>query len=292
MLALQRLRSGREASAFLIPADPHSASLNGESETASAPATNSPQEEGTRTLKELESVAHLLVTGGSRQYNLRRNLSSQQFGYEATLHSIIEFLTQEGPKYLLGALIALFVEQIFRSWRKKRLSIEPGCLPSFTMTFKEGKLEARVFGKYSVLNLSDLPVNLIHYNFLLYNAASRALQFNLAKANVPLENWFRETVIPPNTETVLVGETEWLIGLVRCWARRLPVFLWLEVLGHARIGSRSILQYKATLYVLWGLDKEANEAMYRATGLRVGARLARTLAGPGKLLHRRKGRDI
>jgi hypothetical protein len=212
--------------------------------------------------------------------------------FRAKLHSLIELLRQDGLKYLLGALIALFVEQFFKSWRKKRLSVESACLPTFRLAVKGGMLEARVFGKYSVLNLSDLPVNIVHYNFLLYNAASRALQFNLGKANVPLEKWFEEMVIPPDTEAVLVAQDEWLIGPDRCWVNKLPSFLWFEVLGQARIASRSVLQYKATLYRLSYWDKTSEEAMYVATNIRVGARLARTLAGPGKLLHRRKGREI
>lgn len=205
---------------------------------------------------------------------------------------MIHLLIEHGPTLVAGALITILVQESLKVRRKKRLTIEAARLPTFRLTVKDGTLEARVFGNYSLLNLSDLPVNVIHYNFLLYNVASRALQFNLGRSNVPLEKWFEEIVIPPSAEVALVEQDEWLIGADRCWVKKLPTFLWFEVLEHARIGSRKVLRYRARLYIVSYWSRESREAMYRVTRIEFPARWARLLALPGKLVHRRRGREI
>lgn len=208
------------------------------------------------------------------------------------MHSILLLIIREGPKYLLAAVIGVLVGDVLKAWRKKRFSIESARLPSFTLSIKGGLLEVRVFGKYSVLNLSDVPANLSHYNFMLYNMASRAFQCNLGRSNVPLGKWFEEAVIPPNAEVVLVSDEQWLIGVDRCWIRMLPAFLWLEILEHARIGSRDKLRYRARLYVRWYWSSELQQAHYRKTMIEIRARWARLLAVPGKLIHRYRGKPI
>jgi len=69
--------------------------------------------------------------------------------------------------------------------RMRRMIIGPGGMPRFTLTMTQGGIEMKMLGDYSVMNHSDLPVNLQFpkASLLGFNRASRAFQFKVNPRN-------------------------------------------------------------------------------------------------------------
>jgi hypothetical protein len=192
--------------------------------------------------------------------------------------------------YAVAALVGVVVTELTRRIARKRVVVETAQLPGFAVSLKEGVLSFRLSGKYSILNLSHLPINIVLFNVMVYNAASRAFQCNIGKLNVPFGEWFKEVLVPPDVEAALLSQENSGLTIERFHTRGIPSFIWFETLEEIRIGSRRRFRNRARLYWMCYWFEERGEGFYIPSWLDVDATLARIFALPGKWLYYRKTR--
>lgn len=195
---------------------------------------------------------------------------------------------------IIGTLVSLWLNELTRVFRMKRLLLGPAMLPSFELAFHDEHIELRMFGDYGIINLSDLPININRPHLLGYNFASRAFQFKVMPRSTELdfkkrlESLFERIQVPPKSEIVLIAEKACSIEIERCHVRSLPTFLWLETLELVRIGSRNEYRHRSYLYSASYYSKSERKVWYRPTGREISSIQARCFALPGKLLYRRR----
>ena len=180
----------------------------------------------------------------------------------------------------------------------KRLLLGPAMLPSFELAAGDDHIELRMFGDYGIINMSDLPINVDRPHLLGYNFASRAFQFKVRPRNDEpdfrkrLESLFEKIQVPSKSEIVLIAEKACSIEIERCDVRSFPMFLWLETLELVRIGSKTQYRGRAYLYSASYYSRAERKIWYRPTGKEISSKYARYFALPGKLLYRRKLKEL
>ncbi|MGB7621955.1 MAG: hypothetical protein WBN92_06355, partial [Terriglobia bacterium] len=176
-----------------------------------------------------------------------------------------------------AALIALFVSEITRVRRKRRL-LQDEVMPPLEVRFKGGEVSVSIQGNYGVTNLSDLPIHMNRPHILGYNLASRSFQFRITpgiRSNAPL---FEELSIPPNSEAVLISSEDCL-AVAEHWREGfMPRFIWLEILQEVRIASKRSSQWKAHLYRRTYFSEREGSARFQSTGTEINSQLARCIA--------------
>jgi hypothetical protein len=106
---------------------------------------------------------------------------------------------------IIGTAVSIWLNEFTRVRRMKRLLMGPALLPSFELTFSNS-VRLRMVGDYSIINMSDLPININRPHLLGYNLASRAFQFKIVSRseepdlNKRLQSLFADVQVPPKTE--------------------------------------------------------------------------------------------
>jgi hypothetical protein len=189
---------------------------------------------------------------------------------------------------VVGGLVSVLLREMFRARGKRRLLMGPAMLPSFKLATKDGLVTLTMFGDYGIVNMSELPINLMRPILMGYNAASRGFQFNVGSSANGIDDLLKDIQVPPSSECVLISQKSCTVGIERFCVRAVPTFIWLETIQRVRIGSRQEWRWRARLYRADFYSPKGNEAWYVNTGLEVSATAARLLALPGKLLTRHR----
>jgi hypothetical protein len=199
---------------------------------------------------------------------------------------------------IIGTLVSIYLSELTRIFRMKRLLLGPAMLPSFELLCGDQHIELRMFGDYGIMNMSDLPINIQRPHLMGYNLASRAFQFKIVPQSTEadfkkrLESLFEKIQVPPKSELILIAEKACAVQIERVDVRAFPTFLWRETLELVRIGSRSKFGHRAYLYSASYYSKKERRVWYRPTGRETSSGCARCLALPGKLLYRRRIKKV